>query len=113
MRSSLSLMYCSLSFFQYIALIFLLLATFQERFGDSDIRDLGEFESGEHRWDRAEILRIYGCDELDLTLRTNRDDFSDYMSGKILIVEDIKLLDLDFTAGLSPESDNSFYTVSP
>ena len=60
-------------------------------------------------WWKADILRIYDCQRLEIDLRKGRDNFADYFHDKVLIIENIQELDVfEFTVG----EDSAIGTVS-
>ena len=81
-------------------------------FDDSYIEDIEDDQDGSTDWFRSEIFRIHGCKTLRLRLTSGRNSLADYFDGKLLIVEDIKNLELqEFDVGKRPSSSN-YGTVS-
>ena len=58
-------------------------------------------------WQKSEILRIFNCSELSVSLRKNQDGIADKMNGKILLFENIAELRMnEFLVGVPTNNEN-------
>lgn len=82
-----------------------------EIFDEDDVEAIHD-EFSQHNWDKSQIFRIYNCDVLRLRLEVGSNTFSDYLSQKLLIIENIKELELpEFLAGKPDSQESTFSSI--